>query len=197
MTDPEVKIVFLGESSVGKTSIISSFSQTGFIPDMSSTVGASFSMQRVALDSCDVKLKIWDTAGQERFRSLTPMYYRDAQVAILVFSVDSTATFDSLDSWVDDLKQHAAKQPAIIIVGNKIDLERTVEPMQGEAFADTVGASYIECSAKTRAGVDALFQLAAGIAVDTKIMQKQQRQEPPPATLTMDQVRKKRDKSCC
>jgi small GTP-binding protein len=124
------------------------------------------------------------------------MYYRDAQVAILVFSVDSAPTLDALDSWVQDLKREAIKTPAIIIVGNKIDLERKVEPMQGEAFADKVGATYIECSAKTRAGIDALFQLAAGLAVDTKAMQRQA-QEPTPEPVPMDQVRKKKEKGCC
>jgi small GTP-binding protein len=166
MVGPEVKIVFLGESMVGKTSIISSYSKMGFQSDTTSTIGACFSLHRIRLSSAEIKLKIWDTAGQERFRSLTPMYYRDAHVAVLVFAVDSRESFLGLDTWINDLRKEVGQPPAHIVAGNKIDLHRKVDLEQGEAFAQRIGASYCECSAKTRAGVDELFQMAATVSLE-------------------------------
>jgi small GTP-binding protein len=166
MITSEVKVVFLGESTVGKTSIIASYSKFGFPTDTTSTIGASFSLHRVQMASTEVKLKIWDTAGQERFRSLTPMYYRDAHVAVLVFAVDSPESFVRLDTWIEDLRREVNKVPAVIVAGNKIDLPRRIDREQCEAFAQRIGASYCECSAKTRAGIDELFQMAASFSLE-------------------------------
>lgn len=161
----ELKVVFLGESSVGKTSIITCFSSEGFTPNQTPTVGACFSVKMVSVDGKDVKLKVWDTAGQERFRALTPMYYRDAHVAILVFALDSPVSFERLKGWVEDLERDTRVRPEIIIVGNKCDLKRKVESADGEAYASSVNATYWECSAKTKDGVEELFCEAAGLGL--------------------------------
>lgn len=163
--EPELKVVFLGESSVGKTSIITCFSPDGFTPNQTPTVGACFSVKNVDVDGEIVKLKVWDTAGQERFRALTPMYYRDAQVAILVFALDSYDSFDKLKGWVDDLERDTRIRPEIIIVGNKSDLKRKVEQSEAEGFAGSVGATYWECSAKTKDGVEDMFCQAAQLGL--------------------------------
>jgi small GTP-binding protein len=162
----QLKIVFLGESTVGKTSIITSFSQSGLISDVEATIGACFSVQRMTIGSSEVKLKIWDTAGQEKFRALTPMYYRDADVALLVFAVDSADTFRKLDSWLADLRGEATKSLSIFVVGNKIDLGREVDTADGTKFAKQIGAIYAECSAKTKDGIGNLFRMAAMTALD-------------------------------
>jgi small GTP-binding protein len=165
-----VKVVFLGDSGVGKTTIISSFSRNDFISTTASTIGAAFSQRTVVVDSDPVTLKIWDTAGQERFRSLTPMYYRDAEVAVLVFAVNDTESFDGLQAWMEDLHRETTHMPSLIVVGNKTDLPRDIEPPQGEAFADQVHGSYIECSAKTKTGIDALFLLAGTQAIEKRAL---------------------------
>ena len=167
MTDTELKVVFLGESTVGKTSIISAFSHNTFIPEQTPTIGACFSLQRVKVKDTYVKVKIWDTAGQERFRALTPIYYRDAQAAILVYAVDARDTFDKLDSWLADLKRETVEMPPVIIVGNKTDLDRSVTMKEAEAFAENVGATYMETSAKTNDGIQDLLCSAALLAVDS------------------------------
>jgi Ras-related protein Rab-5C len=191
MANPEVKLVFLGESLVGKTSIIASFLQPGIIPNPSPTVGACFATQQLLVDGVEVKLKIWDTAGQERFRALTPMYYRGAHVAILVFAVDTPDTLTKLTSWLADLERDTKEMPAVIIAANKIDLDRNVTGEQGEKFAQDVGATYFECSAKTQLGITELFHLATTLAVESKRRAKMDI----PAVVEVKVLRKK--KRCC
>lgn len=167
MAASEIKVVFLGESAVGKTSIINRYSQGEFVPDQSSTIGACFTMKKVTLENnTEIKLKIWDTAGQERFRALTPMYYRDAQIAILVFAIDDRNSFEKLPNWIDDLHRDTKVMPPLIIVANKTDLKdkKQVTTEEAEEFAEKSGVSYMECSAKLKVGIDELFVAAAQIA---------------------------------
>jgi GTPase SAR1 family protein len=93
------------------------------------------------------------------------MYYREAHVAVLVFAVDFPESLVRLATWIQDLHKEVS-QPAVIVAGNKIDLPRLVDLEQGEAFAQRIGASYCECSAKTRAGIDELFQMAASVSLE-------------------------------
>lgn len=189
-----VKVVFLGDSGVGKTTIITSFSRNNFISTTPSTVGAAFSQRTVVIDSDPVTLKIWDTAGQERFRSLTPMYYRDAEVAVLVFAVNVLDSFNGLQEWMDELRCETTHMPSLIIVGSKIDLPRSVQPHQGEAFADQVHGSYIECSAKTKIGIEALFQLAGAQAIEKRAGTRST--DGPEDVFKLDSAKKQKAKCC-
>ena len=204
----ECKIVFLGEAAVGKTSIITQFTENEFTPDQNSTIGACFSMKKVKCDeNTNVNLKIWDTAGQERFRALTPIYYRDAQVAILVFSVIERETFkynvyrpetfEKLQVWIDFLHETEDSTP-FIILGNKIDLvdERTVSTDEGERFASSVNATYMECSAKSKEGIEEVFIAAAQIAADNRVEAKTQ-QTNEVKIPDNDNQQKKKKKDCC
>jgi Ras-related protein Rab-5C len=193
MANPEVKLVFLGETQVGKTSIISSFLEPGIIPNPNPTVGACFATQLLLVDDVEVKLKIWDTAGQERFRALTPMYYRGAHVAILVFAVDAPDTLRKLATWLADLERDTEDMPALIIAGNKIDLQRRVSGEEGERFAQEVGATYFESSAKTRSGITELFHLATTLAVEAKRRAKMDI----PAVVEVKVIRNKKKRRCC
>jgi small GTP-binding protein len=174
----EAKVVFLGDSAVGKTSIISAYAHEEYSEEHSPTVGAHFSLQRLQIGTSEVKLKIWDTAGQERFRALTPMYYRDSQVAVLVFALDSQESLDGLSSWIENLRRDTRLMPEVVVVGNKSDLERRVQG--AEQFADRENAVYVECSAKERKGIDELFTIVAqkaltaqgSGAVDSKMVQE-------------------------
>jgi small GTP-binding protein len=187
----EAKIVFLGDSAVGKTTIISVFAHDEFSEDHSPTVGAHFSLQRMQIGDDEVKLKIWDTAGQERFRALTPMYYRDSDVAVLVFAVDSQDSLTSLTSWIDNLKRDTRTMPALVIVGNKIDLERRVNARECETFAEQNGATYAECSALTKKGIEELFLIIAQKALAGKGT------KPAAGTLVQEITGPKKQKSGC
>jgi small GTP-binding protein len=193
MTNPEVKLVFLGETQVGKTSIISAFSQPdGPMAQPTATVGACLTTQIVAVDGVEVRLKIWDTAGQERFRALAPMYYRDAHVAVLVFAVDVPESLAKLRFWLGALRKDTQTSPAIMIVGNKIDLPRKVLSDEGEAFAQGFEAPYYECSATLKTGVTELFHLATALAVDAK----RKHQTDIPIVVEVRTVQKKKKKCC-
>jgi small GTP-binding protein len=168
MQSGEAKIVFLGESTVGKTSIVACFAEDGFSAQQSPTIGACFSLHEVAAGDETIKLKVWDTAGQERFRSLTPMYYRDAQVAVLVFAVNDRDTLDKLASWIERLESDTNAMPSLIITGNKTDLDRDISYAEGEQFARNAHATYVECSAKNETGIRELFSLAAEKAIQCR-----------------------------
>jgi small GTP-binding protein len=192
MTKPEVKLVFLGETQVGKTTIISAFSQPdGPTPAHTPTVGACLATETVSVDGVEVLLKIWDTAGQERFRALAPMYYRGAHVAVLVFAVDVPDSLTKLSFWLNALRKDTQTNPAIIIAGNKIDLPRKVSLEEGEAFAERMEATYVECSAKLRNGVPELFNLATTVAIGAQFKAREEQF----AGVEVKAVRKK--KGCC
>ncbi|XP_066152454.1 ras-related protein Rab-18-B-like [Euwallacea fornicatus] len=155
-----LKILIIGESGVGKSSLLLRFTEDNFDPEQTLTIGVDFKTKRVSVDENTVKLAIWDTAGQERFRTLTPSYYRDAQGAILVFDVSSYQTFAKLETWLDELETYSTKSNIVkMIVGNKIDVEkREVSREQAMAFARRHQTLYIEASAKTKHGVQSAFE---------------------------------------
>eukprot|EP00042_Codosiga_hollandica_P027307 m.134715 g.134715 ORF g.134715 m.134715 type:complete len:168 (+) comp52446_c0_seq4:1185-1688(+) len=116
------KVVLLGASSAGKTCICSRFVNDNFLEAQTATVGALFSTKNIFLDNEEVKLEIWDTAGQERFSALTPMYYRGAQAAVVVYDITKRDSFDRVKTWVKELETNAGGDIVIAIVGNKADL---------------------------------------------------------------------------
>ncbi|EJK75110.1 hypothetical protein THAOC_03182 [Thalassiosira oceanica] len=164
MAEQSIKICILGESGVGKSSLALRFVSDEFKAYTESTIGASFMSKQVTLPSTEndererlVSLKLWDTAGQEKYRSLAPMYYRGSDAAVLVY--DITKTFEELRGWVYELKNNGPPGLALVVCGNKSDLkeDRLVGPLKGEDYARTIGALYIECSAKTAHNVDKMF----------------------------------------
>ncbi|KAL3283411.1 hypothetical protein HHI36_006556 [Cryptolaemus montrouzieri] len=155
-----LKILIIGESGVGKSSILLRFIDDSFDPDQTLTIGVDFKTKRLCVEGNNVKLAIWDTAGQERFRTLTPSYYRDAQGAILVFDVSNHSTFSKLETWLNELDTYSTKSNIVkMIVANKIDKEkREVSREEAMNFARRHQTLYIEASAKTRDGVQAAFE---------------------------------------
>jgi len=155
-----LKLLIIGESGAGKSSLLLRFVDNTFDPDQSATIGVDFKVKTINVDGNRVKLAIWDTAGQERFRTLTPSYYRGAQGVILVYDVASRTSFTKLDMWLNELQTYA-NRPNIVkmLVGNKIDMEnRAVTRQEGLAFARRHQMLHIESSAKTREGVQLAFE---------------------------------------
>jgi len=117
-----LKILIIGESGVGKSSLLLRFTDDVFDTQLSATIGVDFKVKTLSVDGNTTKLAIWDTAGQERFRTLTPSYYRGAQGAILVYDVSSKDTFAKLDVWLNELETFANKPDIVkMLVANKID----------------------------------------------------------------------------
>ncbi|XP_060021900.1 ras-related protein Rab-5B isoform X2 [Lagenorhynchus albirostris] len=125
----QFKLVLLGESAVGKSSLVLRFVKGQFHEYQESTIGAAFLTQSVCLDDTTVKFEIWDTAGQERYHSLAPMYYRGAQAAIVVYDITNQETFARAKTWVKELQRQASPSIVIALAGNKADLanKRMVE----------------------------------------------------------------------
>jgi small GTP-binding protein len=193
---PNVKIVLLGESTVGKTSIINVVHGGSYIQDQPTTIGACFYIKKMKIDNVTVKLHIWDTAGQERFRSLAPMYYRDAQYALIVFAVDNTESFKAVQSWYKGLATNCLTMPNVILIGNKIDLEdeRCIEKEQAVQLAQQLKAQYYEVSAKMdKPGVDLIFEkIACETVKEAQTIEKQS-----PNTTNVIPQKKKTKKGCC
>lgn len=159
----QFKLVLLGESAVGKSSLVSRFAKNTFDELKESTIGAAFLTQSVYLPESDatVKFEIWDTAGQERYKSLAPMYYRNANAAVVVFDLTSPASFGRAKVWVRELQLQADERTLVALAGNKSDLVRKVDSDVAQAYADDAGLLYFECSAKSGEGVGQIFRALA------------------------------------
>ncbi|WVR06004.1 hypothetical protein IAU60_003032 [Kwoniella sp. DSM 27419] len=159
---PNLKLLLIGDSSVGKSSLLLRFTDDEFLSDeeTAATIGVDFKVKSIELDGSKYKLSIWDTAGQERFRTLTSSYYRGAQGVILVYDVSSRQSFDELLKWFKEIDTYCGEGVVKIIVGNKVDKEfsRQVPKHEGQAFANRMNALFVECSAKTRLGVPEAFE---------------------------------------
>lgn len=118
----QVKLVLLGEAAVGKSSIVMRFVNNEFQGNKEPTIGAAFLTQRCRIDDRVLRYEIWDTAGQERFHSLAPMYYRNAQAAVVVYDITKAASLDKAKSWVKELQRQANPNIVIALAGNKLDL---------------------------------------------------------------------------
>jgi small GTP-binding protein len=153
------KVIIVGPSGVGKTSIIQRLVDNTFSDEGQSTVGVEFKSYELTVDSNSVRLNIWDTAGQERFRSVSKSYFRTAVGAVLVFAVNDQVSFRDLDSWMQDVQQLATPNAAIILVGNKTDLTETRQVTEEEArgYAARHNVDYVETSAKAATGIDDAF----------------------------------------
>ena len=160
---PTYKVVLLGEGRVGKTSLLLRYVNDVFNDKQPATIQASYLTKRVNVDGTSTQLAVWDTAGQERFHALGPIYYRDADAALLVYDITDVDSFARVKNWVKELRQMAGKDIIIALVGNKIDMERHRRVTDAEAneYAASVGAELFGTSAKADKGVDAAF---AGIA---------------------------------
>lgn len=165
----QFKLVLLGDSSVGKSSIVNRFVKDSFDEFRESTIGAAFLSQTVTIkeDNQDVtvKFEIWDTAGQERYKSLAPMYYRNSNAALVVYDITQADSLEKAQNWVHELKNKVDDDNLVIyLVGNKVDLtiddeeKRVVDKTVAEKYAEDNGLLFSEVSAKTGEGIQQIFQ---------------------------------------
>jgi len=166
-----VKLLLIGNSSVGKSSLLLRFSDEQWLPEdeSSATIGVDFRVHKMEVKGKRVKLSIWDTAGQERFRTITSSYYRGAQGIILVYDVSNRETFDALPRWYSELETYVSSSVVKILVGNKLDKEfsRQVTSAEGQEFAERMDSLFVEASAKTAIGVKEVFTEVVEQILDT------------------------------
>ncbi|AES72198.2 putative small GTPase superfamily, P-loop containing nucleoside triphosphate hydrolase [Medicago truncatula] len=157
------KLVFLGDQSVGKTSIITRFMYDKFDTTYQATIGIDFLSKTMYLEDRTVRLQLWDTAGQERFRSLIPSYIRDSSVAVIVYDVANRQSFLNTNKWVEEVRAERGSDVIIVLVGNKTDLveKRQVSIEEGDAKSRESGIMFIETSAKAGFNIKPLFRKIA------------------------------------
>ncbi|KAJ1019941.1 hypothetical protein NDA16_004222 [Ustilago loliicola] len=161
----QFKLVLLGESAVGKSSLVLRFVKDQFDDYRESTIGAAFLTQTVSLDAqTTVKFEIWDTAGQERYKSLAPMYYRNANCAVVVYDITQPSSLDKAKAWIRELQRQADPNIIIALAGNKADLastRRAIPAEEAEKYAQEEGLLFLETSAKDSSNVSELFTMIA------------------------------------
>ena len=160
------KVVVVGSSGVGKTAVVRQLIDGKFNEEGQPTIGVEFKTYSLTADGDNIKLQIWDTAGQERFRSVSKAYFRNAVGAILVYDITNRASFEELNTWLNDLNSLAAPNACIVLIGNKSDLtdERQIDEAEADAFAQRYGLTRLETSAKDGTGVkEAFARLGEGI----------------------------------
>lgn len=202
------KVVLIGDSGVGKSNLLSRFTRNEFNLESKSTIGVEFATRSIEVDAKTIKAQIWDTAGQERYRAITSAYYRGAVGALLVYDIAKHLTYENVERWLRELRDHADQNIVIMLVGNKSDLRhlRAVPTDEAKGFAERNGLSFIETSALDSTNVETAFQ---NILTEIyRIVSQKQIRDPPegsvirpnlenidvkPTNPTTDSVRKQ----CC
>ncbi|KUI65468.1 Vacuolar protein sorting-associated protein 21 [Cytospora mali] len=190
-----VKLVLLGEAAVGKSSLVLRFVNNDFQENKEPTIGAAFLTQKCNLPTRTIKFEIWDTAGQERFASLAPMYYRNAQAALVVYDLTKPTSLIKAKHWVAELQRQASPGIVIALVGNKLDLTndvsgdgeaaavpsgggddaedsgdaRKIPTEEAKAYAEEEGLLFFETSAKTGVNVTEVFTAIANAIPETSL----------------------------
>ncbi len=164
---PLLKVVVVGDGAVGKTTLIRRYCEGKFHASRVATIGVDFYTQHVDLARGTVKLSIWDMAGQDRFQIVRSGFYRGSLAAALVYDVTSMASLASLKRWHEEVLGAVAGQK-LLVVGNKVDLDRVVRSEIGRAAARHFDAPYVETSALTGEGVAGLFEALASLAMDAR-----------------------------
>ena len=169
-----VKIVILGSSGVGKSSIINRYINKNWNQDVQTTLGAAFMDKFVQYRGRNFKFQIWDTAGQEKYGPLAQMYYRDADVAILVYDSTDKQTFSGLKTWHMELSEKGPKNLILAIVGNKVELtdEQEVSESEGGRYASKHHAIYKATSAKENTGIEELFENILDDLLDHSVVEE-------------------------
>ena len=155
-----IKVTLIGESSVGKTSIINRYAKGNFSQDLESTLGANYSQKKMVRHGKKIRLDLWDTAGQEKYRAIGRHFYKESYIVCLVYDISNKDSFEKLKSvWYPDLQQFGEKLRIVAVVGNKIDkyLEEEVKDEDAKAFAEEIKAINKRTSAMEGTNIEDLF----------------------------------------
>ena len=157
--DMMFKILLLGDSGVGKSSLLLRYTKNQFSADMRATIGVEFGVKFIKIDDLQLKVQIWDTAGMERYRAMTSAYYKGAKGVIIVYDVCRKKSFENIDKWIDDFKSKADEDSIILVIGNKSDLKdrREVDIEEAKLKAEKNKMAFMETSAKNNDNVHKAF----------------------------------------
>ena len=155
------KILLVGNSNVGKSSLFLRFVDEIWKENFVPTIGVDFKIKSIKIDNKIIKLQIWDTAGQERFKSILSSYYKGANGILLLYDITNINSFKSLSNWLIDIEKNSSKNVKKILIGNKCDLNelRKIPINKGKEFADTYDMEFIETSAKNNVNINECFNI--------------------------------------
>ena len=196
------KIIIVGDSGVGKSSLLKRAVQNKFDGNYQATIGFEFLLMHFKVNDLRLKLQIWDTCGQEMYRSLVQGFYRNTSLALVVYDVNFKKSYDGLDIWIKDIRQHTEQDLPIFIAGNKNDLERAVPFEEAKVFSLSNRTKYFtECSAKTGYNVKEIFFEAAKYLYKSYKQFKSQNKLPTTGRLKIESNSEKnlptKKKKCC
>ena len=195
------KVLLLGNSNVGKSSLFLRFVDDIWNDTFVPTIGVDFKIKTFDIDEKKIKMQIWDTAGQERFKNIIASYYRGAHGILLIYDVTDKDSFKNLSNWLIEIEKNASKNVLKVLIGNKTDLEdkRVITYNQGKEFADTYGLKFIETSAKKNLNVTEAFETLGRelmqASEDKKITKQRQNKKITVAKAQDLDIEKK--KGCC
>ena len=202
--DKTCHILIIGDSSVGKTSLITRYTNGTFKEEYLATIGLDFYSKEEIIDNKTINIKLWDTAGQERFKSLTQNYFKNAEGVLLTYDITNSASFENLKDWISSIKNNMEGKNyfiPIIIIGNKIDMEesREINKEDAQKFAKENNYKYFETSAKTGEGVDnAIRELIIQILKQSNQMDDQKVARATSVQIKeANYVKSKKKKNCC
>ena len=196
-----IKILTLGDTLVGKSSIVLRFSDNRFDDNQLATIGIDYKTKYIKVKDASVKVLLWDTAGQEKFRNIARQYYKGANGVLLIYDVCDRKSYERIGFWMDELKQNnEIEQLYIILVGNKIDLEekRVITREEAEKYAEDNNINYLEVSAKTGEGILDLFNEVTKGTMDKVFNDQDNNEDKEKIKTYLDtNSNRKRKKKCC
>jgi len=157
------KLVLIGDSGVGKSSLLLRYADDTFSANYLSTIGVDFKIRTIIVDGKKVKLQIWDTAGQERFKTITSSYYTGASGVLVTYDITNKESFSNVKKWLIEIDNYAKEGVQKILLGNKCDISNTrvVNHEDGKDFAEQLGMGFLETSAKDGINVQEAFESLA------------------------------------
>ncbi|XP_033733923.1 GTP-binding protein YPTC1-like [Pecten maximus] len=166
------KYLLIGDSGVGKSSLLLRFADDVFSDTYISTIGVDFKIRTVKIEDKTVRLQIWDTAGQDRFKTITSSFYRGAHGIMLVYDVTDMESFRHVETWIQEVEKYGGCDSSMILVGNKSDMtgKRVVTYTMGKEYAERLGITFLETSAKSTTNVETLF-LSLTSEVKSKVVE--------------------------
>ena len=199
--DEKCQLLIIGDSTVGKTSILSRFANGTFNSNYLATVGLDNFTKDETIDDKNVRIKIWDTAGQERYKALTKGFFRNAQGIMIVYDVTNQESFENLKNWIQSIKDNMGndflERIPIVIIGNKIDSdEREIKTEDGEAFCKQQNYPFFEMSAKTGENVDSTIRFLVKKVIDLNSDNKEGNNDNNNIKINTEEHKKKEKSGC-
>ena len=196
--DEKIKIMIIGESKTGKTSLISRYCNNEFYGAYLSTIGIDFQIKNIILNNKNIRLQIWDTAGEERYRNIAKNYFQSSDGFIIVYDISNSESFYKLDDWIEQIKNNAQETSKMILFGNKSDMEdsRQVSKEEGEEYARKNNLSFFEVSAKEGTNVQEGFEFFAKEILNSFSPNENYKKRKSKMLSTPIQLPKKK-RSCC